>query len=386
MVAGSDRFASQMKFADYLKTRGMADAPLAVWAFIPYWQVGPDLVSESYDTPQTRRELDEVFHALGLTWTWVPVTTNGLPDTVEFILQSANGRKPLILNFCDADPVFGGPGIDVIHKLEEHDLAFTGADAPFYHISTSKILMKEAFQQAGVPTAPFAVITDAARDIPGLCEKLGAPLFVKPAVSAGSFGLSLKSVVHSDRELYEQVQALLNSPYQREFSEGGLFVERFLNGPEFTVLVVGMPDVPESIRVYPPVERAFNKALPETERFFSYDRYWELYREEERPPDGKPLYEYLPAAPAWKERLEDLAWKAYCAVGGAGYGRVDIRMDRATGEFFVLEVNANCGISADENESSTGQILRWGGIPFTQLMSDMLFGALVRVPPKFRGK
>lgn len=373
-----DCIISQMKFADYLKIRGMADTPLAVWAFIPYWQVGPDLVSESYDTPQTRRELDEVFHALGLAWTWVPVTTDNLRETVGFILQSANGQQPLILNFCDADPVFGGPGIDVIQHLEELGLAFTGADAPFYHISTSKILMKEAFLREGVSTAPFAVITDPERDIPGLCEKLGAPLFVKPAVSAGSFGLSLKSVVNSDEELYEQVMTLLNSSYQREFTEGGIFVERFINGPEFTVLVVGIPGVPESIRVYQPVERAFNNALPEMERFFSYDRYWELFKEESRPPDGKPLYEYRPADPTLKKSLEALAWNAYCAVGGTGYGRVDIRMDRQTGELYVLEVNANCGISADENESSTGQILRWSGIPFTRLMSDMLYGALVR--------
>ena len=373
-----------MKFADYLKTRGMADAPLAVWAFIPYWQVGPDLVSESYDNPKTRRELDEVFQALGLNWTWVPVTTDNLRETVGFILRSVNGLQPLILNFCDADPIFGGPGIDVIQALTEQGWSFTGADAPFYHISTSKILMKGAFLKEGVPTAPFAVITEPEKDIPGLCERLGAPLFVKPAVSAGSFGLSLKSVVNSDEELHEQVMALLNSPYRREFLEGGLFVERFLNGPEFTVLVVGMPDVPESIRVYPPVERAFNNALPEEERFFSYDRYWELFKEESRPPNGKPLYEYRPAPPEWKERLEDLAWKAYCAVGGTGYGRVDIRMDRQTGELYVLEVNANCGISADENESSTGQILRWGGIPFEQLMREMLYGALIRGHPRLK--
>ena len=367
-----------MTFSDYLKTKGMADTPYAVWALIPYWQVGPDLVSESYDTPETRRELDAVFAALGLPWTWTPVTTASVEESVSSILRSANGVQPLILNYCDADPIFGGPGLDVIHRLEAHGLAFTGADAPFYHLSTSKILMKEAFQRNGVPTAPFAVISDPARDIPGLCERLGAPLFVKPAVSAGSFGLSLRSVVHTDEELQEQVVYLLNSPHSREFMEGGIFAERFLDGPEFTVLVLGMPDIPGSIRIYPPVERAFNAALPVGERFFSYDRYWELYQEESRLPNGDPFYEYRPASPALRSRLEELAWKAYCAVNGSGYGRVDIRMDGKTGELFVLEVNANCGISADENASSTGQILRWGGITFPQLMSEMLFGALVR--------
>ena len=367
-----------MKFSNHLRAKGMTDPDIAVWAFIPYWLVGDKLVSESYDTPQTRNELAEVFEKLGLEWTWVPITTHNLHSTVESILQSSNGHKPLVLNYCDADPVFGGPGIDVIRKLQEIGMAFTGADASFYSISTSKILMKQAFQKAGVPTAPFAVISDPGRDLPGLCTRLGAPLFVKPAVSAGSFGLSLKSVVHNDEELFNQVNKLLQGPQQREFTEGGLFVERFINGPEFTVLVMGMPGVPESVRVYPPVERHFNNALPEEERFFSYDRYWEIYGEESPPPDGKPFYVYRPVAPDLGKRLEQTAWKAYCAVGGAGYGRVDIRMDKASGDLYVLEVNANCGISSDEYASSTGNILRWGGITFAQLMSDILFGALVR--------
>lgn len=367
-----------MTFPEFLEQRGIPAGPVSVWAFIPYWLVGGELKSQSYDTPQTRQELADVFGALGLDWQWVPITRENLDDTVEALLGSADGHKPLVLNYCDADPVFGGPGIDVIHKLEEQGLAYTGAGAAFYDLSTSKILMKEAFLRAGVPTAPWAVIADPERDTLGLCERLGVPLFVKPIVSAGSFGLSIRSVVYTDEQLRGRVEELLNGPYQREYREGGLFVEKFINGPEFTVLILGMFDSPDSIRVFPPVERAFNTTLPEEERFFSFDRYWELYKEESPPPDGKRLYEYQPVTGPLRERLEDLALRAYCAVGGTGYGRVDIRMDRQTGELLVLEVNANCGISADENESSTGQILKWGGITFAQLMSEMLLGGLLR--------
>lgn len=367
-----------MTFSEFLEQKGIAGPPISVWAFIPYWLVGGELKSESYDNPQTRQELADVFGALGLDWQWVPITRENLHDTVKSLLGSANGCKPLVLNYCDADPVFGGPGIDVIQKLEEKGLAYTGASEAFYDLSTSKIRMKEAFRRAGVPTAPWAVITDPERDISGLCERLGAPLFVKPVVSAGSFGLSVRSVVHSDGALKNRVEELLNGPYQREYREGGLFAERFINGPEFTVLVLGMFDIPGSIRVFPPVERAFNTTLPEEERFFSFDRYWELYHEESPPPDGRRLYEYRPVNGALRGRLEELARSAYCAVGGTGYGRVDIRMDSHTGELLLLEVNANCGISADENESSTGQILKWGGITFAQLMSEMLLAGLLR--------
>lgn len=367
-----------MTFPNLLQKHGLSAQEIKVWAFIPYSRTEAGLVSECYDNPLTRRELAEVFEALGLEWHWTPVTRENLIETVETVVAASNGRVPVVLNYCDGDEIYGDPGITVIRQLEEKGLAFTGADAAFYHISTSKILMKQAFLQAGVSTAPFAVIEDSLRDTPGLCAQLGAPLIVKPAVSGGSFGLSLHSVVHDDAELGAWVAHLLQGEYGPEFALGGIFAERFINGPEFTVLVLGSPGFPETVRILPPVERAFNPRLPEEERFFSYDRYWEIYKEETPPPDGERLYEYRLAEEALQQRLGDLAWQAYCAVGGSGYGRVDIRMDKSTGELFVLEVNANCGVSSPEDDSSVGNILGVNNIPFSQLMSGMLLGALAR--------
>ena len=40
------------------------------------------------------------------------------------------------------------PGISVIHLLDELGLTYTGSDAAFYEITTSKIVMKRAFERA----------------------------------------------------------------------------------------------------------------------------------------------------------------------------------------------------------------------------------------------
>ncbi|MBK6392109.1 MAG: hypothetical protein IPF70_16310 [Saprospiraceae bacterium] len=53
--------------------------------------------------------------------------------------------------------------------------------------------------------------------------------------------------------------------------------------------------------------------------------------------------------------------KKHISVKGRGYGRVDIRMDQVTGEMYVLEVNAQCGLSEDENFTSIGAILKYSG-------------------------
>jgi D-alanine-D-alanine ligase len=46
------------------------------------------------------------------------------------------------------------PGISVIHYLEQKGICYTGADAFFYDITTSKIPMKTAFDQYAVAMLP----------------------------------------------------------------------------------------------------------------------------------------------------------------------------------------------------------------------------------------
>jgi D-alanine-D-alanine ligase len=70
--------------------------------------------------------------------------------------------------------------------------------------------------------------------------------------------------------------------------------------------------------------------------------------------------------------------QAYHAVQGKGYTRADIRRDKATGQLYVLEVNAQCGLSEDENYTSIGAILRVNQTPFAQLIAEIILDALQR--------
>ena len=51
---------------------------------------------------------------------------------------------------------------------------------------------------------------------------------------------------------------------------------------------------------------------------------------------------------------------------------MDIRRDSKTGKMYVLEVNAQCGISEDEDFTSIGAILRLNGKTFTELSNDVV--------------
>ncbi|HZJ60980.1 MAG TPA: hypothetical protein VFD24_11905, partial [Chitinophagaceae bacterium] len=62
----------------------------------------------------------------------------------------------------------------------------------------------------------------------------------------------------------------------------------------------------------------------------------------------------------------------YIAVQGSGYARLDIRMDAKTKKLYMLEVNAQCGLSDDEDHTSIGAILRLSGKSFTQLIAEII--------------
>jgi hypothetical protein len=75
---------------------------------------------------------------------------------------------------------------------------------------------------------------------------------------------------------------------------------------------------------------------------------------------------------ATAKRIREISWAAYEAVGGRGYGRVDLRQDAGTGEIYVLEVNAQCGISEDEAYTSIGAILRFARCPFASAVREII--------------
>ena len=350
-----------------------SNAPLLVWVLAPLVETTDEEIAWYADFSQSQAEYDRAFAALGIPWRWQSVTMRNYRDVIRTIVRESAGYEPVIFNLCDGDEVTGSPGLSVIHCLVEHGLRYTGADAHFYDVTTSKIVMKEAFDRAGVPTSPWAVVPRDGAGIAGILKRLGAPLILKPAVSAGSMGITTKSVVRSHQGLRAALNRLNKGYHGWDIAGGGVFVERFVDGPEFTTFIVGSHDQRDAATVYPPVERGFNPDLPPQERFLSFDRLWGMYETEDPLEDDADLWNYRPVASrALAKRIREISWAAYAAVGGRGYGRVDLRQDKDTGEIVVLEVNAQCGISEDEAYTSIGAILKFARVPFSHAVQEII--------------
>jgi D-alanine-D-alanine ligase len=346
-----------------------------VWIFAPYLETDDPSLQSYYDFTQSIAEYAKVFTEVNCEWEWVNVTLENINEVIARV-KGHTGKQNLVLNLCDGDEINNVPGLSVIHALDEHNLVYTGSDAWFYSVTTSKITMKEAFERHGV-AMPGWVKLNGHIDR-NLFSKVGKPAIVKPAISAGSMGLTVKNVVSNQRELKHILDTLHNG-YHGWKLDAGLLAEQFIIGREFTTLLVGSSNHPETIAFYKPVERVFHPALPEKEQFLSFGRLWEIYEEESPMPDDGYLYEYAPVAcDDLTARLKEISMSAFHAVKGKGYARLDIRMDKHTGQLFVLEINAQCGLSEDENYTSIGAILRASNKTFTDLIVEVLDDALLR--------
>jgi D-alanine-D-alanine ligase len=314
-----------------------------------------------------------VFETLQYSWQWQSVTINNYKEVLQHIANTYTNA--LIINLCDGDDTNDAPGVSIIHYMNQLQLLYTGADEFFYNITTSKIPMKQAFDAHSVATAPWVVI----KDIEALqTNHLQYPLIIKPAVSGGSMGVGVKNVVHNHAELLQRVAALQQGYRGWNLTVDGLFAEEFIVGNEYTSFIIGHYTKPNECKIYQPVFRKFHNSLQPYEQFLSFDRLWEIYEEESAMPNGDNFYEYLPVPPEDVAAIRQLTLDAFIACKGVGYARLDFRKCSVTGNLYCLEVNAQCGLSEDENYTSIGAILRLSQESFQSVILRIIEQAILK--------
>jgi D-alanine-D-alanine ligase len=350
-----------------------------IFVLAPHLETNDENLDYYYDFSQSIQEYTQVFLQLNIAWQWQPITAKNYKTIINNCIVDAtnNSKSPLFLNLCDGDDVNEVPGISIIYYLKEMQVKFTGASDFFYHITTSKQDMKLAFDQHNVANAQWFFIKETSQ-IESLrnIDATLYPLIVKPAISGGSMGVAIENVVDNFDELQQQIHKMFLGYRGWNLHAGGIVIEQFITGPEFTVFITGNYNQPKTLKVYMPVERVFNDSLSDKEKFLSFDRLWEIYETETQMPNNANFYEYaLPASHLIKP-LQQLTIDAYIACKGNGYARADIRIDAKTNRLFVLEINAQCGLSEDENFTSIGAILKFSDISFSNMILDVLMNAL----------
>ena len=264
------------------------------------------------------------------------------PDA-RWIDKLRRARVDLVFNLCESIDGVAALEPPVISVLELLALPYTGSSSWTTSLTLRKHIVNGALERVGLPVPKFAVVRRG-----GAIPSVGFPAICKPAAEDASIGIEQRSVVRTARALAERVSAMLE-----RWDE--VLVQRYVDGREVNVGILGDA-------VLPIAEIDFARMPRGMWRIVSYRSKWEDGSDEDLG-SAPHCPARLPASAA--SQLRRLAVAAWRIVGGAGYGRVDIRLDER-GRPWILEVNANPDISPD---AGLARLARVAGIEY---------GALVR--------
>lgn len=230
----------------------------------------------------------------------------------------------------------GGEDGTLQGALELLNIPYTGSGVLASALGMDKQRTKQVWSAVGLPT-PESIMLDADSDWSAVVAELGLPLIVKPVHEGSTLGIS---IVKS--------QVALESAYQEAAQfDARVMAERFVVGDEYTVALLGDQVLP-AIRVEVPGG------------FYDYEAKYLTNTTQYHLPCGLSVQQ--------EAELARLCQQAFAAIGGEGWGRVDVMRDSA-GRFWLLEVNTVPGMT---DHSLVPQAAAYAGIGFDELVLQIL--------------
>ncbi len=326
---------------------------------------------------------------------WLPPTDSAamLPETARARLSdsASDGAGSLATQF---DPTAdglqrqggeGGPGagvrrLDVVFPvlhgtygedgtiqglLEMAGVPYVGCGVLASSCGMDKVTMKTLFRQAGLPICKYVWFLRGEwergpAEIRGLVEReLGFPCFVKPANLGSSVGVSRATDAES---LVKAVN--LAARYDRK-----IIVEEGLDAREIECAVMGNDDPQASLPGEYVVHDEQARFLDYTEKYSSTGH-----------------VEFVVPAPVparLTRRIREMAVRAFKAVDGAGFARVDFFLRRDTNRLLVNELNTIPGLT---DVSGFPQMWEASGVPFSEVIDRLVGLAFERHAEKSRNE
>jgi len=326
-------------------------------AMMPAEAENPEDRGSVSDLRRTMQLMARVLRKLGHKVTLVPLAQ----ELLSFQRKLQRLKPDVVFNQYE----------DIVHgALYEMRLAalvrmmgfpMTGSPALALGLCRYKYMTASLLQGAGIAIPPDTFVLERMADAEG--HRWHFPIIIQPAQEDAGIGLDRESVVHSKRALKDRLRHIL-----AEFHQPAL-AQKFLKGREFNVGIVGG----RRLRVMPLAEVDYSRLPAEVPPIMSYAAKWM-----ENTVEYKNTRVVCPAEvdPELARRISMTALRAFRAVGGWGYGRVDIRLDE-TDVPRVLEVN--CNPSLDEDVALARAAAR-AGISYPRLLQMILQSALEEQP------
>ena len=269
-------------------------------------------------------------------WYFAETSLNGLSELTDpRIAGLASASRRVTIDEFDAMtdfafPLMHGPfGEDGTMQglFEIIDKPYAGCGVAASAISMDKIFMKEAWAHAGLPIGDFTWTTSYACEwcaIGGMAQEAARiereipyPIFVKPANMGSSIGINKVT----DRAGIETAITTALKYDKR------VIAERAVNGRELEIGILGNKEI-------------YTSAVGEILTDGVYYDYDSKYRG-----GGTKLAIPADIPDGVISEVEELAGKAYRALDGEGFARIDLFYDEERGALFLNEMNAIPGFT-----------------------------------------
>lgn len=261
--------------------------------------------SEAEVSRDSGRNVLDALRARGIDATAV----DGIPALAEALVQRRFDR---VFNILHGHKGGGEDGV-VQGLMEAFGMPYTGSPVLGSALSMDKVRTKQVWLSLGLPTPRYVRLLKG-DDVHAAARELGLPVIVKPANEGSSVGVTR---VFQDSDLDAAVELAIRY-------DGELLMEQLIEGDELTVGILGGVALP-SIRIVP--------------RGQWYDYHAKYVAE-----DTQYLCPGLEGDD--ESEIRRIALAAFQAAGCRGWGRVDVMRDRASGRFYLLEVNTAPGMTS----------------------------------------
>lgn len=235
--------------------------------------------------------------------------------------------------------------------LQLAGIPYVGPHVAASAVAMDKTLTKLVADQAGVPQASWMLVRNSELQnrmdviLDGLEQKFAYPVFIKPAGTGSSVGVSKAN----DRE------ALREALLQAGIYDEKILVEEFIDGREVEVAVMGNDSPAASVC----------GEIDSGAEFYDYNAKYIT----------DTSVAYIPARipEDVAEQVRELAVKIYSALGCRGLSRVDFFVTFADNRVVFNEINTLPGFTSI---SMYPKLFAASGIPYDRLLDELLKLAL----------
>lgn len=260
-----------------------------------------------------------------------------------------DNRPDICFNICEGH--FGDSRESQVPALLEMlRIPYTGSRVLTLSLALDKPMTKRVLAYHGLPTPPFQVFE---RVNEHLDPDLTFPMFVKPSREGTGMGVSAESIVQNDEQLRVQIERLIERYNQP------VLAEKFIDGREITVGVVGNLSMPVARRVpededaprikrgltfLPPLEVDMTRYPEEEAGVYTSKIKTELAHQ----------FHYICPAPLAEDLISDLNWytaATFRVTGCYDVARVDFRLDASdNNKPYILEINPLPGLNPEYSD------------------------------------